>query len=451
MKIIIIGAGKVGQQLTQQLCNEDNEVVVVDKKRASVENLCNHCDALGVVGNGASISVLEEAGVRGADLVVAVTNSDELNLLCCLLAKKTGNCQTIARVRSPEYREEISLIKEELGLAMVINPEHAAAMEMARVLRFPSAIKIETFAKGRIEILKFRVGEDSVLIGMPISQIISTFNCDILVCAVERGEEITIPRGDFVIREGDIISITTSPETSAHFFKKIKVKTNHVKDAILVGGGNITYYLAQALIKSGIGVKIIETDLARCNFLDENLNGAVIINADASDGELLLEEGIETTGAFVALTNMDEENIMLSLYAKKCSNAKRITKINRIAFDGVISSLDLDTVIQPKNITADYIVRFVRAMKNSLGSNVQSLCHIIEGKAEALEFIIRTQSGVTNIPLEKLELRKNTLIAAIGRKGKMIIPRGQDTIQIGDTVIVVTTQKGLDDIADILE
>ncbi len=450
MKIIIIGAGKIGQQLAINLCNEDNEVVVIDKKREKVEALCNHCDALGVVGNGANIDTLKEADVENTDIVIAVTNSDELNLLCCLLAKKTGDCQTIARVRSPEYNDEITLIQEELGLAMVINPEKTAASEIERILRFPSAIQIETFAKGKIEILKFRVGKDNVLINMPISKLIPTFKCDILVCAVERNGELTIPRGDFVIEEGDVVSITTSPETAVEFFKKIKIKTNQVKDAMIIGGGSISYYLAKSLIKLGIRVKIIETDMDRCTLLDENLPSAVIIQGDASEPELLMEEGIETTGAFVALTNMDEENIMLSLHVKTCSNAKRVTKINRITFDSVISSLDLDSVVQPKNVTADRILRFVRAMKNSIGSNVQSLCHIIEGKAEALEFIIRTESGATNIPLEKLKLRKNTLVAAIRRKGKMIIPRGQDTMQVGDTVIVVTTQKGLDDIADIL-
>lgn len=450
MKIIIIGCGKIGQQLTIQLSREDNEVVIVDTKRTQVEKLCSHCDVLGVVGNGASLNTLREAGVEDADVVIAVTNSDELNLLCCLLAKKAGNCQTIARVRSPEYNEEISLIKEELGLAMVINPERAAAHEMSMVLHFPSAIKIETFAKGRIEILKFRVPQGSVIANMSISQIISSLKCNILVCAIERGSQITIPLGDFVIEEGDIVSITTTPQTAVDFFKKIKIKTNQVKDAMIIGGGAISYYLAQSLIKSGISVKIIETNLERCNFLDERLPSATIIHGDAGDSELLMEEGLEATDAFVALTNLDEENIMLSLHTKSCSNAKRITKINRISFNDVIDSLDLDTVIQPKNITTDYIVQFVRAMKNSIGSNVQSMCHIIEGKAEALEFIIKSNSAITGKPLQDLKLSKNTLIAAISRNGKMIIPRGQDTIEVGDSVIVVTTKSCINDITDIL-
>ena len=450
MKIILIGCGKIGQQIAIQLSAEENELVIIDIKREKVESICNRCDVMGVVGNGASRNVLEDAGVTEADLVIAVTNSDELNLLCCLIAKKAGNCQTIARVRNPEYSHEISLIKEELGLAMIINPEMSAAREMARILRFPSAIKIETFAKGRVEILNFRVPQDSIIANMPISDVISKFKSDILVCAVERNGYLTIPRGNFIIEEGDIVSITASPENAIDFFKKIRIKTNQVRDAMLIGGGDISYYLASTLIKSGIRVKIIETDPKRCAILDEKLPAAVIIQGDACDSDLLLEEGLEGAGAFVALTNFDEENIMLSLYTKSCSSAKRITKINRITFDEVINTLDLDTVIQPKNITADYIVRFVRAMRNSIGSNVQSLCHIIEGKAEALEFRINAASKVTSIPLENLKLRKNTLIAAISRKGKTIIPRGQDTIEIGDTVIVVTTQNGLGDIADII-
>lgn len=450
MKIIIIGCGKVGQQLAFQLSEEDNDVVVVDIKSKPVEQLCSYYDIMGVVGNGASREILKEAGVEEADLVIAATNSDELNLLCCLVAKKSGNCQTIARVRSPEYSKEISLIKEELGLAMIINPEKAAAMEMARVLRFPSAIKIETFAKGRVEILNFRVPESCVLSGMSLSEIMTKFKCDILVCAVERGGELTIPRGNFVIQEGDIVSITSSPENSLEFFKKIKIKTNQVRDVLIVGGGGISYYLASSLLKSGIRVKIIEKDFERCSILDEALPGAVLIHGDASEKELLLEEGLETTDAIAVLTNIDEENIMLSLYAKSRTSAKRIVKINRITFDEIVNALDLDTVIYPKNITTDYIIRFVRAMKNTIGSNVQSLCHIIEGKAEALEFIIKKDSAVVDVPLEKLKLHKNTLIAAISRNGQTIIPRGQDTIKYGDTVIVVTTEAGLGDITDIL-
>lgn len=450
MKIIIAGCGKVGQALTEKLTKEGNEITVIDLRADIVSEMANQYDAMGIVGNGASHSIQSEAGIEKADLFIAVTGSDELNLLCCLLAKKAGDCQTIARVRNPEYSREINYIKEELGLALVINPEYAAAMEIARVLRFPSAIKIDTFAKGRIELLKFRIQEESILNDMKVMDISSRLHCDILVCAVERGEEVFIPRGSFILREKDVVSIIAAPKNASEFFKKIGVVTNQVKDTMIAGGGSIAYYLADILSQMGIKVKIIDKNLERCERLCELLPKADIVHGDASDQNILLEEGMKTAASFVALTNMDEENILLSMLAKKKSKAKVITKINRIAFDEVIDGLDLDTILYPKNVTAEYIIRFVRAMKNSIGSNVETLYRIIENKAEALEFIIREQSDVVGIPLEKLKIKKDILVAGIYRNRKVIIPRGYDEMQVGDSVIIVTTKTGLNDINDII-
>lgn len=451
MNIIIVGSGKVGQKIAEQLSYEkDHNITVVDTDYSVVQDTINKYDILGVAGNGASLNTLTEAGVKDADLLIAVTASDELNLITCLIAKKAGNCQTIARVRNPEYNKEINLFKHDLGLAMIINPELTAAAEIARILRFPSAIKIDTFAKGRIEILKFRIPEDSVLDNLAVMDIPSRFNSGVLVCGVERDDEAFIPRGNFVLKAKDVVSIVASPKDSYHFFKKIGVKTNRVKDVIIVGGGETAFYLASMLLHNGINVKIIEKNPQRCEKLCLLLPDATIINADATDNRVLLEEGIENTGAFVSLTNMDEENILLSLFAKTKSNAKIVTKINKISFDKVISGLDLDTVIYPKNITAEYIVRFVRALKNSIGSNVETMHKILEGKAEALEFNIRENSPVSNIAIEKLSLNDNVLIASINRNGKILTPRGRDMILPGDTVIVITTQTGCKDISDIL-
>lgn len=452
MNTIIVGCGKVGQKLAEKLSQEEEQnITVVDVKNNVVQDTINQYDIMGVVGSGASIDTLLDAGIETADLLIAVTGSDELNLLTCLIARKTGNCQTIARVRNPEYSKELHMFKEDLGLAMIINPELTAANEIARVLSFPSAIKIDTFAKGRIEILKFKIGEGSVLDDLKIADISLKLNCDILVCGVERGENTFIPGGNFILKEGDLISIVASPKNGSNFFKKIGIKTDKVHDTIIVGGGATGYYLAEKLIQVGINVKIIEHNAERCDELCQLLPKATIIHGDGTDNRVLLEEGIERAQSFVALTNIDEENIMLSLFAKSKMDGKLITKINRITYDEIINKLDLDTIIYPKNITAEYIVRFVRAKKNSLGSKIETMHLILDGKVEALEFRIKENSPVLGKSIESMNIRKNVLIACINRNGKVITPRGYDVIMKGDTVIVVTTITGLQDIGDILE
>lgn len=452
MNIIIVGCGKVGQTLAEELSYEqEHDITVIDLKASVVNDMTEKLDIMGVVGSGASIDILKEAGIEETDILIAVTGSDELNLLTCLIAKKSGSCKTIARVRKPEYSKEINLVKEDLGLAMVVNPEQTAAREMARVLRFPSAIQIDTFAKGKVEILRFRVPHESALDNMKIADMSQKLGCDVLVCGVERESGVFIPGGDFVLKSGDIISIVASLKNGSVFFKKIGVKTNKVKDTIIVGGGDTAYYLANLLVQTGIDVKIIEKNQMRCDDLCELLPKATIVNADGTDNRILLEEGIERAESFVALTNIDEENILLSLFAKTKTNGKLITKINRIAYDNVINNLDLDTTVYPKYITAEYIVRFVRATQNSIGSEIETLHHILDGKAEALEFRIKDDSPLIGIPLEKLKLKNNTLIACIGHNGKIITPRGRDSISVGDTVIVVTTHTGFKEIDDIIE
>lgn len=450
MNIIIVGCGKVGEKIAHMLCLEnEHNITIVDTRSSVVNAVVNQYDVMGVIGSGTNLDTLTEAGVADADILIAVTASDEINLLTCLIARKAGKCQTIARVRKPEYNKEIDLFKEDLGLAMVINPELAAANEIARILRFPAAIKIDTFAKGRVEILKLRIDEASPLNNIKVADIISKLNCDVLVCGVERGDDAFIPRGDFVLEAGDYISIVTSITNETAFFKKAGIKAGKVKNTLIVGGGETGYYLAHKLLQTGIDVKIIENDTERCNMLCELLPKATIINGDGTDNNLLLEEGIGRTTSFVALTNIDEENILLSMFAKTMSDGKIVTKINRIAYDNVISGLDLGTTIYPKNITAEHIVRFVRAIKNSMGSNIETMHMMLGGKAEALEFRIAQSSPLINIPLQDLNIKNGVLIACIHRKGRVIIPRGQDCILPGDTVVVITTLKGLGDIKDI--
>lgn len=451
MKIIIIGCGKVGVALAGQLAQEEHDVVLIDESAARIQSIAEEIDAIKLVGNGASIAVQTEAGVESADIMIAVTGSDELNLLCCVIAKKAGDCHTIARVRNPIYYQEIEFIQEQLGISMILNPELAAANEISRILRFPSAIKIDPFAKGRAELVKFKVLPEFKLDGLSVMDIDSRYHCDVLISGVERGDEVVIPDGKYIIRDGDIVSIMAAPRNSMEFFKKIGVQTNPVTSTMIIGGSKIAVYLARQLSSMHIRVKIIERDKKRCEELCEHLPETLVINGDGSNRDLLREEGLDKAEAFVTLTSMDEENVFLALFAKEISKAKLVTKINRIAFDEIVNRMDLGSLIHPKFITADTILQHVRAMQNTIGSNVETLYHILDGKAEALEFRIREDSEVTNVPLMKIRLKDNLLIGCINRNGTIRIPRGQDHIQKGDTVIVVTSQKGLRDIRDILK
>lgn len=450
MKIIIVGCGKVGCTLAEQLCQEGHEISIIDSDTQKVEELSNNIDVFGVTGDGASYSIQREAGVEKAHLLIAVTGSDELNLLCCLIARKAGKCKTIARVRNPIYNKEIGFIKEELGLSMVINPEYEAACEIARILRFPSAIDINTFHKGHVELLNIKVEDDSILHNMSVKDIRSRLKCEVLVSIVERGEEVVIPNGDFIIKGKDIISIVAPHKKAMEFLVKIGMVKNPVKNTMLIGGGDISYYLAQLMIKYGINVTIVEQDRKRCEELSESLPKAMIIHGDGTDKKLLIEEGIEEAESVASLTGMDEENVLLSLYARSKTNGKIITKVNRIAFDEVIDSLNLGSIIYPKYITLQYILQHVRAMNNSIGSNVETLYKIKKDKAEALEFCVNEGSKLIGIPLEKLNLKDNIIICCINRKGRIITPTGQDWIQQGDRVIIVTTNMGLHDLSNIV-
>jgi len=451
MKIIIVGCGKVGTTLAEQLNRENHDITLIDTNEEAIQNISDSADVMGVTGNGAVYQVQMEAGIQDADLLIATTNSDELNMLCCLIAKKAGNCHTIARIRNPEYSSEIRYIREELNLSLAINPELAAAREIARLLRFPSAIKIEPFAKGRIELLKFLIPEHSLLNDMRVMDVVNRLKSNVLICVVERGNDVVIPDGNFVMKKGDKISFIASHQESADFFKKAGVDNNIVKSAMFVGGGKLTHYLCRLLEDTKTKIKIIERDEERCRQLSELLPKAMIIHGDGTDEQLLLEEGIRQTEAFASLTGFDEENIMLSLYASSQSKAKLITKVNKIAFENVINSLNIGSLIQPKMLTAEIILQYVRAMQNSMGSsNIETLYKIAADKAEALEFRVKEGSPILGIPLEKLKLIDNLLVACINRGGTIITPRGKDTVEAGDTVIVVTTHTGLNDLTDIL-
>ena len=455
MKIIVIGCGKVGSALARQLSEEGHDVSVIDRNPEVVNEVTSSCDVIGIVGNGGSHAVQKEVGIEDADLLIAASDSDELNLLSCLIAKKAGNCSTIARVRNPIYNSEIGFIREELGLSLTVNPEYAAAMEASRLLKFPSAIKIEPFARGHIELLKFPISGNSPLGGHTLAEVTKNIGGDVLVCAVERGPEhnVTIPDGLFRLQAGDILSIIAGPKSAHAFVEKAGMKSRSVANCMIIGGGTIAYYLARILLDSHIDVTIIEKKPEVCKMLAEELPEANIICGDAANQNVLLEEKIESIESFVSLTGMDEENIFLSLYARRASSrdVKLITKVNRINYDDIIDDMNLGSILNPQKIVAEYIVRYVRAMENSIGSNVETLYNIIENKAEALEFLVQEGAPVIGIPLMQLPLKKDVLVACIYRNRQVIIPNGQTRMEMGDRVIVVTTEIGFQDITDILE
>ena len=454
LKIIIVGCGKVGQTLVSQLMKEGHDITLIDKDPQIIQEMTNLYDVMGIVGNGASYSVQMEADIADTDLIIAVTGSDELNLLCCTVAKRVGNCSAIARVRTPDYSKEVRYLREKLGLAMIINPELEAAREAVRILCLPTALEVSTFAHGHAEMIKIKVPDGNRLDGMTIMDLGKTIGKSladkVLICAVERDKDIYIPSGNFRILKGDLISFVASRTTAKEFLQKIGFKTQSVNNTMIIGGGISAYYLASLLVNMGIAVKIIDSDPERCKELSILLPRAVIINGDGTNEELLKEEGIEYAESFVPLTGIDEENILLTLYAKKVSQAKAITKINRINFKNVVNNLDLGSVIYPKFITSEAIIAYVRAKKDSMNSNIETLYHMFDSRVEAIEFRVESESSLTNIPLMDLNLKKDLLISFINRNGTIIIPSGQDCIKVGDTVMIVTTHTGFNSIQDIL-
>lgn len=451
MQIIIVGCGGVGTVLIEQLSREDHNITVIDQNGQSVQDAVDDYDVMGIVGNGASYSIMKDAGIEDADLMIAVTSEDEINLLSCLIARKAGHCSTIARVRDPVYRQEVNYIKEELGLSMVTNPEEAAAGEAVRMLKFPSAKKVETFARGRAEMVTLELEEGNVLIGKPLHQLRTELKPDILFSVVDRGGEIIIPDGTFVPQAGDEVTLIGKSRDMVALFRKMKLPTSRVHSTIMVGGGSIAYYLARQLLTLGIDVRIFEKNHERCKELSGMLQDALVINASATDRDLLMEEGLANVESFVSLTEQDEENVMLSLYAKSVSKAKRITLLRHERYGKLLDTLDVGSVIDPRAICAERIVQYVRAFSNSQDSNIEALYAISEGRAEVLEFKIGPGAPVTDLPLSQMPLKKGVLIALIIRYGEAISPRGDSVIRVGDRVVVVTKHSGFHDIRDILE
>ncbi len=453
MNIIIAGCGKVGELLTSYMSKEGHDVVVIDSDAQIIEDIVNEYDVKGVAGNCGSNSVLSEAGAEQAKLIVAVTASDELNIICCMVARKLGVRHAIARVRNPDYAEQMVFMRSEFGLSMAVNPELDAASEILRIIQFPAAVKIDTFAKGRVDLAEIRLDEGHPLCEKRLCDLPSLYGVGVLICAVRRGDEVMIPSGDFVLKEGDMIHLTASHTELAAFCTKLGIMQKPIRSVMIIGGGKIAFFLSRMLCDAGIKVKLVESDRARAEELSELLPKVMVINADGTDGDVLIEEGIDGVDASVALTGIDEENIIISMFARTRRVDKVITKINHLNIMKTLSSIGLECIVSPKNISANNILRYLRALGNTEGSSIQTLYKIVDGKAEALEFTASDSFEALGVPIKDMKLRKNLLLVCIIRKDRIIYPHGSDTIEAGDSVIVVTKQSGeaLDDLSDILQ
>lgn len=449
MKIVIVGSGNVGFHLADLLVKEGHDITVIDSVSETLSKMIEVLDVIGVHGNGSYYAVQMEADVPNADLLIAVTQRDEVNMLCCLLAKKLGAKHTIARIRDYEYEQQLHLLADELGLSMSINPESAAASEIARILKFPSALKVDTMAKGLVELVHLKLNDKNPLVGRSLKAISDKYEHKILISAVERHGEVYMPTGSYVLRQEDRVHIIGKAQDITRFFKSLGLFMPKSKYVLIVGGGQVAFHLAQQILAMGMQVKIIEHNMARCIELCEYLPQATVIHGDGTDQDLLIAERLTGADSFIALTGNDETNLIISMFAKSRGVSKVITKIRRSKYIDVLRELDIDTVISKHVITSNTIAQYVRAMGNTAGGAVETLYKFVGDKAEAIEFIVTENTRHLNTPLRDLNLKDNLLIAALVRGGEVIIPGGGDIIKLGDHVIVVTTHQHLADLNDI--
>lgn len=451
MKIIIGGCGKIGKTILESLANEGHDVVAMDSDPSVIEEISNIYDVMCVCGNCADTEALDEAGVAAAELFVAVSGSDELNMLSCFVAKKMGAKNTIARIRNPEYNDSsLGFLRKHLDLQMSINPELLTARELFNILKLPSAVKIEYFSRRGIEMIELRLRDDSPLDGVKLMELKKKYGVHLLVCVVRRGDKVYIPDGSFVLKNGDKIGITASHSEIQKMLKALGMLQKQAKNVMILGGSTTSFYLAKMLIASGVAVTIIEKSPERCSELSELLPKATIIQGDGAQQELLLEEGLRSVDAFVSLTGMDEENILISIYAAANDVPKVISKVNRAELAIMAENLGLDSIVSPKSVTSDILVRYARALENSMGSNVETLYSVMDGRAEALEFNVKPESRLIDIPIKMLNIKENILLAGIIRGGKTIIPGGDDVILADDRVIVIACNQRLYDLYDII-
>ena len=450
MNIVIVGVGKYGKLLTEQLSKENHNIIIIDKNATIVENIVNQFDVKGYVGNGASYSTQNQANVEGFDLLIATTSTDEVNILTCLVAKKIGIKQTIARIRNPEYSIQAQMMQNELGISMTVNPDYNTALEIFRTIRFPSAVTVESFANKKVDLVEIKIEKNSLVVGKSLQEIKEKYQTNLLFCAVVRNDEVYIPNGNFVLLEGDNVYITVSARETSSSFKKLKMFKQKSKSVMIIGGGKITYYLTQMLLDSGVSVKIIDKDYERCLDLSQAFPKALVLEGDASNHNLLLGEGIKEVDAVITLTGQDETNIIASSFARDLGCKKVITKVSNGTYDLILQRAGLDSVIEPKKVFADNIIRYVRGMQNSRGSEFKTLYRLVKNKVEASEFFISKKAEYTSIPLKELKIKKNILLACIIRKNQVIIPSGSDTLEPLDSVIIVSSDFIVKDVSDIL-
>lgn len=449
MYIIIVGLGKLGSTLTKQLSTEGHDIVVVDPDNSVVSSTVDAYDVMGICGNGATYEVLKEAGAAKAKLIIAATGSDELNILCCLFAKHMGTENTIARVRNPDYASQSQFLRNDLGISMTVNPEYETANEISRIIRFPSAANLDSFAGGRVEIARVRIHSDNPLCDMPIHEMRKKTKAKVIICAVQRNESVFIPSGDFVLHCDDVISITGTRAELSSFMKQTGVYKQKIKNVMIVGGGRIAYYLAKLLSDTGRNIKLIELKDERCRHMSDMLDDVTVIHGDGTDQDILEEQCIDGQDALIALTGIDEENIIVSMYAESKGVNKVITKVNRHSYS-ILNDIGLETVVSPQIVAGNLVTRYVRALHNSAGnSQIQTLYKLVGGKVEAAEFIVPEDAGYLNIPFKELELMPNLLIGCIIRNGKIIFPGGDDVMKANDSVIVVTAGRIIEDLHDI--
>jgi len=451
MKIIIVGAGKVGELLCKDLAIEGNDITLIEEDPKILDRILSSSDIMGLVGNGANCEVLKEASVETADIFIAVTHSDEINIISSVIAKKMGAKYTIARVRNPEYSSQMKFMSDSLGIDIMLNPEAEAAFFIARNLEFPNALNVETFAGNKVNLVEILVEKDTYLDGIKLMEFKNKYFASLLVCIVKRGQEIHIPTGNFILQAGDRIYVTGIQSELSKFYKSLGHKEKRIKSVIIIGGGRITYYLTDMLLEKMMDIKIIEINEDKARELSGIYENAVIVHGDGTDSELLDEERFGEYDACISLTGIDEENIILSMYANKLGIKKTITKINGISLFNVLELVGLQSIVTPKKIIADYIIRIVRSLVSSQGENIETLYRLVDNNVEAIEFKVPENSDVINIPLKDLDTKDNLLIAYILRNGLLIFPGGLDVLKPKDRVIIVTTEKFLDDINKILK
>ncbi len=451
MEIVIIGVGKIGGTLVESLIKEKHNIVVVDNNGEVVDDIVNRYDVKGIVGSGFERAVMLDAGVQKADFVICSSARDELNILCCVLAKKLGARYTIARVRDPEYFAEIMNMTEYLGIDFALNPEYYTAKEISHLLKFPSANKIISFADGKADMAEFEILEGNPLVSKSLIEIRKEFPNKILFVSVKRGGNTFIPHGDFVIEEGDLVYILGSEADIQSFTKKLKIYKHNSRSIFIIGGGKIAFYLAKRLMKSGVKVKILEADEQRCEELSRELPKVTVLHGDGTDQNVLAEEDLKSSDACITLTGIDEENVIISLFAKKQAVDKVITKVDRPSIMNMVSDIGLDSVVTPRNIVANHVIRFVRERSNEdRGADVINQLYMIDDDVETLEFTVSENFAKKAVPLKELKLIANVLIGGIVRHGQFIIPSGDTSIEVGDRVLVVVTSKQINDLEQIL-